>query len=89
MKGPKPNVFEKIVLAIGVAIILFGYALVHRTVALEGFNTETIQMIFLWLILVTMIILLAVNENIKEELKQVIEMQLNEVREFRRDIKRR
>jgi len=89
MKGPKPNVFEKIVLAIGVAIILFGYALVHKTVALEGFNTATIHLVFLWLILVTLIILLAVNENIKEELKQIIEVQLDEIRQFRKEIKRR
>jgi len=89
MRERKPNVFEKILLVVGVAILMVGYGLLHWQISRIGFTIEIITAIFLWLILVAIIIITAANENIKEELKQVVELQLQEIRLLREEIRRK
>jgi hypothetical protein len=58
-------------------------------VAKEGLSWNALQTTFLWLILIVMIILAAVNENMKEELKMVINNQVKEMQLLRDDLKRK
>jgi uncharacterized membrane protein YcjF (UPF0283 family) len=89
MRSRKPNAFEKTLLVIGVAILMVGYGLIHRQVLIEGFSLGVIQTIFLWFILVALIIITAANENIKEELREIVELQLQEIRLLRDEIRRK
>ncbi|HLC47153.1 MAG TPA: hypothetical protein VJI75_05480 [Candidatus Nanoarchaeia archaeon] len=85
----KPNLFEKMLLIVGVIVLMAGYGLIHRQVTLEGFNIDTIQSIFLWFILVALIIIAAVTENVKEELRQLIELHLEEIRALRSELRKK
>ncbi len=85
-----PNIFEKVLLVLGVAIVLVGYALIYRMFKFESFLTwDAIHSVFLWLILIGVIILVAVAENMKEELRIVIENQNQEMRLLREEIKKK
>lgn len=89
MRDRKPNAFEKILLVVGVAVLMIGYGLIHWQISLIGFTIDVITAIFLWFVLVTMIIIAAANENIKEELKQIVELQLQEIRLLREEVRRK
>jgi hypothetical protein len=69
----KPNTFEAILLIIGLLVLISGFYLI--TTAVKSGSTSglmVVQTIFLWLILVALIILVAVSENIKEEMKEIL-----------------
>jgi energy-coupling factor transporter transmembrane protein EcfT len=85
----KINLFEKVLLIIGILIIIIGYLFVYGFVAKEGLSWEALQTTFLWLLLIIMIILAAVSENMKEELKIVINNQVKEMRLLREDFQRK
>jgi magnesium-transporting ATPase (P-type) len=85
----KLNLFEKILLTIGIFVIIIGYFFVHGLVLKQGMSWDALQATFLWLILVVLIIVAAVNENMKEELKLVIVNQARELKLLREDIKRK
>lgn len=80
--------FERILLIIGLLVIVLGYALLSKAVRIEGFSTQTLIAIFLWLLLLGLIILTSVAENMKEELRTIVENQLEEVRLLRQDLKK-
>ncbi len=65
-----PTYLEKIIVFIGIFVVLFGYALMQKMLIAQGFllSWDLIQAIFLWLLLVIFLVLLAIAENIKEEL---------------------
>ena len=86
----KPNLFEKVLLGIGISIIVIGYTLIQKLALRDGFYSwNVVNALFLWLILIVLIILAAVNENTKEELKIVIKNQLDEMKLLRQDMRRR
>ena len=87
--GRKINAFETILLVIGILCIVIGYFFIHGMVAKYGISWEALQATFLWLLLIVMIILAAVNENMKEELRIVINNQIREMRLLRDDLKRK
>ncbi|PIN86437.1 hypothetical protein COV19_04735 [Candidatus Woesearchaeota archaeon CG10_big_fil_rev_8_21_14_0_10_44_13] len=89
MRERKPNTFEKILLVVGVAVLMVGYGLIHWQISLIGFTIDIIMAIFLWLMLVALIIIAAANENIKEETKHIIELQLQEIRLLREEVRRK
>ena len=83
----RPNLFEKILLVTGVLVIMLGYVFVHKLALVEGLlSWQSLQTIFLWFILIVLVILAAVNENMKEELKTVIQNQIDEIKLLRREI---
>lgn len=85
-----PNFFEKILLFLGIVIVLVGYGLIYKVFSItQAMTWETLIVIFLWLALIGIIILIAVSENMKEELRIVIENQLNELRLLREEIKKK
>ena len=76
-----PNLFEKFLLIIGVFVIIIGYGFIANAQRLDAANYWLfLQTIFLWLMLTVLIILLAVNENMKEELKLIAEEQLEQIK---------
>jgi len=83
------NLFEKILILAGFAVILFGYLLIQGPVVAEGITLNSLAVIFLWLILIVLIVTAAINENMKEELKIVAVNQSKEMRMLREDLKRR
>ena len=86
----KPNVFEIILLVVGITLIVIGYIAIHRLVAIENvISWNFLQATFLWLLMILMVILAAVNENMKEELKLVIENQIEEIKLLRNDLKKK
>lgn len=89
MDKRNPNVFEKILLLVGVLMVIIGYSFIHRMYILTGqlLTWDLLQTMFLWLLLAVMLIMLAVNENVKEELKILIEQHLEEIKLLRQDIK--
>ncbi len=90
MRVRTPNIFERILLIIGVLIIFLGYAFIYRVFQFDSFlSWQAVQTIFLWLILIGVIIMVAVSENMKEELRTVIENQSQEIRLLREEIKRK
>jgi hypothetical protein len=90
MRVRTPNLFEKILLIIGVLIIFLGYSFIYKVFSYDSVLTwPAVQTIFLWLILICVVILVAVSENMKEELKIVSENQVEELKLIREDLKRR
>ena len=76
------NIFEWILLPVGVIIAALGLWLIQRELAITGYKIgwEVFSAVFSWLILIFLIILTAVNENQKEELGVVIKEHAEETR---------
>jgi len=90
MRVRTPNLFEKILLVMGVLIILVGYALIYQVFKVETMiSWPALQTLFLWLILICVIILVSVSENMKEEIRTVIENQTQEIRLLREDLRKK
>ena len=76
-----PNLFEKILLIIGICVIVFGFGSISTAINVDNTNYWLFtQTVLLWFLLVIMIVLLAVNENMKEELKLISEEQLEQIK---------
>jgi len=86
----KPNVFERILLVIGIGLIVVGYIAIHKTAFAEGsVSWDLLQTTFLWILMILLVILAAVNENMKEELRTVIQNQIEEMKLLRADFKKK
>ncbi len=83
------NLFEKLLFIVGVLVIVVGYFLIYGLVASHGLSWDALKTIFLWILLIVVIIIAAVNENMKEELKVVILNQNEEIKLLREDINRK
>ena len=65
----KSNFFEVVLLFVGVGVIILGFHFINQVYMTEGvLNWQMIQSVFLWLILIVMVVLLATEEDVKEEL---------------------
>lgn len=86
----RPNMFEGVLLIIGIVLIVLGYVVIYRVFITEGFlSWDLLQTLFLWILMILLVILAAVNENMKEELKIVIQNQVEELRLLRNDLKKK
>lgn len=82
------NMFEKMLLVVGIAVTIIGFYYINQMYTGEGrLSWALLQAAFLWLVLLFMIILTDSNESIKEELKEVVNQQVQETR-LLRDISR-
>lgn len=88
MYSRNPNVFEKVLLVIGIAIVMIGYTFIHRMYTVTGsvITWDLIICMLLWLMSLVLIINLAVSENVKEELKIVAESQLQELKYIKEEL---
>ena len=90
MKKRMPTVFENFLFIIGVLAIGIGYFFVHVIITNYGlFVYESAVAMMLWFGLILIIILIAVNENSKEELKIIIRQQHDEIKLLRDDLRRK
>ena len=85
----KINLFEKILFITCILVIVMGYFFIYGLVAKEGLSWNALQTTFIWLILIIMILLTAVNENMKKELKIIATNQIKEIQYLRDDLKRK
>ena len=86
----KPNVFEGILLILGLFAVGIGYFFLHRVVLANGlYSFEATNALLLWIIIIILIILTAASENSKEELKIIIKQQHDELRLLRQDFRRK
>ena len=76
------NFFEKIILVIGIIIVVLGYFMIQKAFVASGSVTswDSVSTVFIWILVILLIILLAANENMKEELKGI---SLNQTRELK------
>ena len=75
------NVFEKLLLIIGIAVTIVGFYYINKMYTGDGrLSWALLQAAFLWLVLLFMIILTDSNESIKEELKEVINQHMTETK---------
>jgi uncharacterized membrane protein len=78
------NLFEKMLLVVGIAVTIIGFYYINQIYTGEGrLSWALLQAAFLWLVLLFMIILTDSNESIKEELKEVVNQQVQETRLLR------
>jgi len=81
MRTRRLNLFEKILLFIGLLIIIVGFGLIQSKfiTADEGITWDFLQTIFLWLVVVLLIIFIALIQHMHEELQDVIANQTKEL----------
>ena len=89
-KVRQPNLFEHILLLMGITAVGVGYFFVHVVISKSGiFSYEATVTLMLWFIVIILIVLTAVNENSKEELKIIIRQQNDETKMLREDLRRK
>ena len=88
MKWKKPNMFERVVLFVGLLVLVLGYYIINKVLVIENYKLswEFLQTIFLWLLMVIFIIIIAIGEDIKESL---LINQTEEIRLLRKELRRK
>lgn len=103
MFGRKINVFEKILLPVGIALTFLGFYLIllsEQTNSMIGWLR--LSTVFIWMMLLFMVILNATTEDMKEELaiiqkehvteikllKELVHEQVQEMKLFRSEFKK-
>lgn len=83
------NAFEKILLVIGVFVVIIGYFVIQKMISLSGglLTWEAVMSVFLWVLVILMIVLIAANENIKEELKYISQNQVMELKLIKEELR--
>ena len=82
----KANLFEKLLLVVGLAVGVIGFYLIDKIYRVEGYlNWFMVVAIFSWLTLIFLIIISDTNEDLKEEFVQV-QKEENEVLKEIRDL---
>jgi uncharacterized membrane protein len=81
----KINVFEKLLLLIGIGIAVVGFYLLNRVFATQDrlFDGTMLIGVLLWLLLIFVMILCAIAENQREELNVIIAEHIKETRLLR------
>ena len=81
--------FEKVLLFIGVFLVLMGYFMIQKMISATGgvLSWESIMSVFLWVLVILVLIILAANENVKEELKWIQNNQINELKLIKQEIR--
>lgn len=84
----KSTLFEKLLLAVGVAIGITGFWLINSIYSQNPVvSWQLVTATFLWLLLVFMVVLTASNEGIKEELGIIIKEHIEETKLVKEEIK--
>ncbi len=88
LKYRKPNMFERVLLVVGILVMLVGFYLINKVFVDNNseLSWQFLQTVFLWLMLVIFIIIIAISEDIKQTMMENHSKQLELLRE---DLKRR
>lgn len=86
-KSRKSNFFEKIILIVGLGIILLGLHFINSIYS-KGLTDlwGLVESVFLWLILIVMVVQLATEEDVKEELSMIMHHQIDEMKLIKEEI---
>ncbi|MBN1645434.1 hypothetical protein JW868_00165, partial [Candidatus Woesearchaeota archaeon] len=77
----RSNFFEIVLLIVGVGIMAVGIHFINQMYQADGHMTwDAIQAVFLWLLLFVMVILLATEEDVKEELGSIMKSHIEETK---------
>ncbi len=80
-----PNVFERMLLVIGIVVVIVGYGIIHKLILINNTLTwDVVISIFLWFIIIILIVITAVAENVKEEIRTIIEKETKKIRIMRK-----
>ena len=66
-----------------------GYFMIQKMIAVTGgvLSWESIMSVFLWILVILFLIMLAANENVKEELKRIQLNQTNELKLIKQELR--
>jgi len=83
------NFFEKIILVIGIIIVVLGYFMIQKAFVASGNVTtwDSVSTVFLWIMVILLLIILAANENVKEELKGIAINQMRELKLIKQELR--
>lgn len=86
----KPNFFERVLLVLGIIVVIVGYFLIQKMVSVGGglLSWDSVQSLFLWLMVILLVIILAANESLKEELKTIQKNQTTELALIRKELQK-
>ena len=80
-----PTVFEKLLLVVGIVVVIVGYGLIHKLVLIDNaLSWNMIISIFMWMLIILLIVATAVTENVKEEIKAILEKEIEKIRLLRK-----
>jgi len=84
----KPTPFEVALVAVCVITIAVGYIAINFLFQLDNniFTWNLLYAVLLWLILIVLFIIAAINEDMKEELGIIIRDQHEEIKLLRKDL---
>jgi hypothetical protein len=87
----KSNFFERVLLIVGLLVIIVGFYFIYQVFqsspGYASLGWESLQTIFLWLMLVVLIVLLATEEDVKEELAIIIKEHIEETKIMKEETK--
>lgn len=88
VKYRKSNFFERIILVVGLIVVFAGMFFINKVYmgAGNGLDWEVLQTILLWLVLLVLIVLLATEEDVKEELGIIIKEHIEETKIMKEEI---
>ena len=86
-KFAQSNLFQKLLLFVGIAIGVIGFWLINKIYINEPVvGWSFITAVFLWLLLIFVVILTDSSESIKEELSAIIKEHINETRLLKEEV---
>lgn len=85
-----PTIFEKLLLVVGIVVVIMGYGIIHKLALIDkALSWNMILSIFLWMLVILLIVMTAVTENVKEEVRAVLEREIEKIRLLRMRKKRK
>ncbi|MFH1400987.1 MAG: hypothetical protein ABIH41_05705 [Nanoarchaeota archaeon] len=84
----KSNFFERILLIVGLGVILLGFHFINSIYTSN--NVELwglVHAVFLWLLLIIMVVMLATEEDVKEELAMIMRSHMEETRLMKEEVR--
>ena len=85
-----PTIFEKLLLVVGIVVVIIGYGIIHKLALIDkALSWNMILSIFLWMLVILLIVMTAVTENVKEEVRAVLEREIEKIRLLRMRKKRK
>lgn len=84
----KSNFFEKVLLMVGLGVILLGFHFINSVYSnglVEMWGL--VQSVFLWLMLIILVVLLATEEDVKEELSIIMRQQIDQIKLIQEEVK--
>lgn len=88
IKYRKSNFFERVLLVVGLVVIIVGFIFINKVFMSDAnLGWDMLQAIFLWLMLIVLIVLLATEEDVKEELAIIIKEHIEETKIMKEETK--